>query len=1355
MTTPPPTPTPTPAPPLPPTPPGGPQETRAILHELDGLIADRVRAENACRKEHRAAVTAAEREYEATREQVEARFVQEMNDTGLQHDDHTGRLKERFEDSRGGLKTALSARQQDLASSTEAEDYAAREGLKEKLWVAETLYEANEGKPRLEYELTKKELQARAAELTALETQAAWLLRKYRQPMDAPAPPAAASAPAPVPPEQMDPRQRFEASFAATVALLSRLHRMLLPRIFSYPGAAVFIVIFAAATEVLALWQEQWRRTQMTDLIGGAALGAFLLAAVAMMVHARRRVAAVRSPLLESIARAKSDLDQALAHAAQRRDAAAAALLERRVSDARAAREHFEPLIGAARRKREEGFREIQAEYGARRAAIDARHSADQAEADLRRRTRVAAAEERHAAELAQDARLRDDTVRASQGVHDAAWTRMESEWKRGMARVHAAVAALNRNDDALFPTWSDPAWDRWSPPRERAAGHVRFGNLRVDLRTIPGGVPEDTRLLVSGPTQFPLPADLALPDHCSLLLRSAADGAGRAQAITALQAVVLRLLTAFPPGKVRFVILDPVGLGQSFAGFMHLADYDEALVGGKIWTEARHIEQRLTDLTEHMENVIQKYLRNEFATIGEYNVQAGEIAEPYRFLVIADFPVNFSDASAKRLASIVASGARCGVHTLIAYDARQPLPQGVALSDIEAGSARLVWKKDAPTTPGPTTPGAADGAFIYDDPDFARWPLTLDQPPTDEAVSRIVHAVGAAAKDSSRVQVPFDVIAPAAGEFWSLKCDTELRVPLGRAGATKLQYLALGKGTSQHVLIAGKTGSGKSTLLHALITSLSLWYSPEEVELYLVDFKKGVEFKCYATHSLAHARAVAIESDREFGLSVLHRLDAELKRRGNMYRDLHVQDLAGYRAAVRAGKVPSGGGGAPAHLPRILLIIDEFQEFFVEDDKLAQDASLLLDRLVRQGRAFGVHVLLGSQTLSGAYTLARSTMGQMAVRIALQCSEADSYLILSEDNSAARLLARPGEAIYNDSAGLVEGNSPFQVVWLPEEVRERQLTHAADLARRHHIVHAERQAVFEGNVPADIARNYMLASLLTGAQKPAPQAPVRAWLGDAIAIKDPTAAVLRRQAAGNLLVVGQREEVSLAMLATSMVSLAAHDPQHASRLYIFDGAPPDDPHAGYLARLASALPHRVLVAGQREVAAAMDQLGGELARRQNDPHAPQDPVYLLIYGLHRFRSLKRPEDDFSFSPSDKDGAQRPDQHLATLLRDGPPLGMHTLVWCDTAGTLSRWLDRQALREFDSRVLLQMSAADSTALIDSPDAGKLGMHRALLFTEEQGGVEKFRPYALPTEHWLAGLVTEAGVQTPAAEPEVR
>ena len=57
-----------------------------------------------------------------------------------------------------------------------------------------------------------------------------------------------------------------------------------------------------------------------------------------------------------------------------------------------------------------------------------------------------------------------------------------------------------------------------------------------------------------------------------------------------------------------------------------------------------------------------------------------------------------------------------------------------------------------------------------------------------------------------------------------------------------------------------------------------------------------------------------------------------------------------------------------------------------------------------------------------------------MVIRIALQCNEADAYLIMDQDNPAPRLLSRPGEGIYNDAAGALEGNSPFQAVWLSDK---------------------------------------------------------------------------------------------------------------------------------------------------------------------------------------------------------------------------------------------------------------------------------------------------------------------------------
>jgi DNA segregation ATPase FtsK/SpoIIIE-like protein len=430
--------------------------------------------------------------------------------------------------------------------------------------------------------------------------------------------------------------------------------------------------------------------------------------------------------------------------------------------------------------------------------------------------------------------------------------------------------------------------------------------------------------------------------------------------------------------------------------------------------------------------------------------------------------------------------------------------------------------------------------------------------------------------------------------------------------------------------------------------------------------------------------------------------------------------------------------------------MIDEFQEFFSEDDKLGQEAGLLLDRLVRQGRAFGIHVLLGSQTIGGS-GLARSTIGQMAVRVALQTSEADSQLILGDNNSAARLLSRPGEAIYNDAGGSVEGNSPFQVSWLPDETRERYLTQVTDLARRRNR-NDEPPIVVEGNAPADAAKNPRLAELLAspaGGTKSTGGAV--AWLGEPVAIKEPTGVLLRRQSGANVLLVGQQEEAAMGILANAVVGLAAQQPPDAAQFYVLDGSPADSPLAAVFPRVKDAIPHEVKLIQWRGVEEAVNELAEEMQRRRDGEQAGTAPsVYFLVYGLQRYRVLRKGEEEFSFSMSssgdDADAPKKPNpgKQFADLLREGPPVGIHVLVWCDTPIALERTLDRTSMREFDHRVLFQMSAADSSNLIDSPAANKLGFYRALSYSEEQGVMEKFRPYALPGQAWLDYVNTQLG-----------
>ncbi len=489
---------------------------------------------------------------------------------------------------------------------------------------------------------------------------------------------------------------------------------------------------------------------------------------------------------------------------------------------------------------------------------------------------------------------------------------------------------------------------------------------------------------------------------------------------------------------------------------------------------------------------------------------------------------------------------------------------------------------------------------------------------------------------------------------------------------------------------------------------------------------KKCVEFKCYGSRHLPHAKVVAIESDREFGLSVLQRVDDELRRRGDLFRRVGAQDLAGYKRA---------GGTAP--MPRTLLMIDEFQEFFTEEDRVSQGAAVLLDRIVRQGRAFGIHVLLGSQTLGGAFTLARATLGQMVIRIALQCNEADAYLIMDQDNPAPRLLSRPGEGIYNDAAGAIEGNSPFQAVWLSDRTRDNVLAkiraRADESGNRY-----PGPIVFEGNAPADVRENLLLnqalktASLAAAGGKGAP-AQASIWLGAPNSIKGPTEAVFKRQSGSHLLVVGQSEERTSTLLSVAIVALAAQYSKEAALFFVFDSTPPGFPQRELLDRLIQSTPQKTVQGSNTNLAELMATLAEELKQRaENESAGPE--IFVLVQGLQNFKKLRQ-EDEFSFSSSSSDGPT-PAATLLNLITEGPARGIHLIATCDTYNNVNRSLGRKALTEFEMRVVFQMSASDSASLIDTPAAATLGLHRALLYNDREGSLETFRPYAQPDGGWV-------------------
>ena len=219
-------------------------------------------------------------------------------------------------------------------------------------------------------------------------------------------------------------------------------------------------------------------------------------------------------------------------------------------------------------------------------------------------------------------------------------------------------------------------------------------------------------------------------------------------------------------------------------------ANHDEKLVDYRIWTETLQIDERLNNLTLHMENVLQKYLRNQYKTLAEYNVQAGEVAEPFHFLVVAHFPVNFSEDAARRLVSLASAGARCGIYTFVLVDKKQPMPHGFNLADLENVCILLDWQKDH---------------FAWEDIDFGMFAGTRT-PPTPERCTELLQQAGDAATAFEQVEVPFERIVRAAARRGGPPTRERPSCADRPLRAQGKQLLELGQALATRS-VAGKTG--------------------------------------------------------------------------------------------------------------------------------------------------------------------------------------------------------------------------------------------------------------------------------------------------------------------------------------------------------------------------------------------------------------------------------------------------------------------------------------------------------------------------------------------------------------------
>ena len=746
----------------------------------------------------------------------------------------------------------------------------------------------------------------------------------------------------------------------------------------------------------------------------------------------------------------------------------------------------------------------------------------------------------------------------------------------------------LNQLVAAAAPGCASAPWQEWlgKPGVEPATGNVP-GLWRIGEATVP-----------DAPEQQPFPAAVPLLDESHLRISTHPDSAGAAEAL--VQNLLMRVLSYFQPGLVRVHVWDALQLTGSLPGL-----YPLTRAGLLTVHDPERLDELLEVLSDHIRRIHTNALLNGHPSLRALAAETGHRSEPWRIAVLFGNREALKEEQQQQLQRIARSGLACGSQ-LIVVDVSLSANSPVETVELDSsGTARTSM----------TGPHA-----------LVRLDEALPRGEVLQACSEIAEGFLA---HSSRVRTFQDLLPQ---QLWQHRSTSGLQAPVGFSEGDPV-WISLGD-ASPHMLIGGPSGSGKTNFIYSMLGGLTARYSPDELELYLLDFKEGVSFAQFTPGRrdpswLPHARLVGVNvnTDREFGLALLQFLAREMRRRAAAAKEHEVTKLEELRAEDPQGR-----------WPRIVAVIDEFQYLFAERDPVTAQATALLEDVARRGRSQGIHLVLASQDVSGieAFWGKPAIFEQFIVRVALP----KARRVLNEHNQASLDLPR-WHAVVNHESGVKHGN---QVARIPDATGKDTFE---VLQRRMWLQRDEQQPpprLFDG------ALLPKLSALEDFDRLRAPSPAPRAVLGQTIDVDGAAAAVQLSRAPGrNIAVLGSVRREAASVLGAALLSLARQHAPGDAELTVAALLPESAEDAQQVTDVLRRQGHQVGTATAAEFPALLSNVVRSLEDRSGAPH------FLFLYGVDAVHSsLEQKDPQTRVSGLDE---------FRRLLRQGPEHGVHVIGW--------------------------------------------------------------------------------------------